>query len=250
MEQDQNGGRLSQISTPWTDLRQAHHGPLPALGPARRRVLMRYSTAVYRYLLGAVHDRDVADDLFQEFALRLMRGDFRGADPHRGRFSDYLKTSLGHLVSDHYRRGKAQPLPLHADVPAPSARSSPLSKAEDEFSKEWRGRLIDLTFEALEEFERQTGNPLYTVLRFREEHPKMPVAEMAGRLGRRLGRELTTEWVYKHLHQARQKFADLLLEEVAQTLDDPGPEELAEELGALGLLKWCQPALRRRHYSG
>src|SRR5829696_7116124 len=103
MEQGPDGERLSQIATAWTELFQAHRGPEPALGEARRRVLMRYHTAVYRYLLGAVRDRDVADDLFQEFALRLMRGAFRGADPDRGRFRDFLKTALGRLVTDHGR---------------------------------------------------------------------------------------------------------------------------------------------------
>ena len=56
---------------------------------------------------------------------------------------------------------------------------------------------------------------------------------------------MSTAWVYKHLHLARRKYADLLVEEVAQTLDHPDAEDLAQELGDLGLLKWCEPALRR-----
>src|SRR4051812_21826016 len=130
MEPGQDGERLSQISTAWTDLFQAHRGPMPALGEARRRVLTRYSTAVYRYLLGAVRDRDVADDLFQEFALRLMRGAFQGVDPGRGRFRDFLKTSLGHLVTDHYRSRKTEHQFLPADVPDPASQPSPLAEAE------------------------------------------------------------------------------------------------------------------------
>ena len=39
--------------------------------------------AAYRYLLGAVHDPDAADDLCQDFAVRFLRGDFRRADPGR-----------------------------------------------------------------------------------------------------------------------------------------------------------------------
>jgi hypothetical protein len=62
-----HGGRLSQIATPWTDLGQASAGSMPALDAARRRLLLRYSPAVYSYLLGAVRDPDIADDLFQEF---------------------------------------------------------------------------------------------------------------------------------------------------------------------------------------
>ena len=105
--------------------------------------------------------------------------------------------------------------------------------------------LIHQAFAALEEFERRSGHPFFTVLRFRQENPKMPVAVMAGHLSDRLGQALTTARVYKHLHRARQKFADLLVEEVALTLDPPGAEDLAQELGELGLLKWCRLALRR-----
>ena len=71
-------------------------------------------------------------------------------------------------------------------------------------------------------------------------------SEVAEKLGNRLGQELTTAWVYKRLHQARQTFLDLLVEEVAQTLDHPDMEDLARELGELGLLTLCRPALRRR----
>ena len=171
--------RLSQISTPWTDLVEAHGGPMPTLDEARRRVLMRYSIVVYRYLLGAVRDRDAADDLFQEFALRLMRGAFRSADPRRGRFRDFLKVSLGHLVTDHFRNRQTGPRHLQSDLPDPATDSSPLADPGGRFLREWRARLIDHAFAALEDFERRSGHPLYTLLRFREANPKIPMAELA-----------------------------------------------------------------------
>jgi RNA polymerase sigma-70 factor (ECF subfamily) len=245
MGQSYHGGRLSQIATPWSDLDQAHGSVLPALDAARRRLLQRYSSAVYSYLIGAVRDQDVADDLFQEFALRLMRGAFRRADPRRGRFRDFLKTALGHLVTDHYRRQRRDSLPYHG-FPEPATSPRPaLADAEERFAEEWRAQLIDRAFAALETFEQRTGQPLYTLLHFRVENPELSVADMARQLSVRLGQEPATAWVHKHLHKARQKFADLLVAEVAQTLDCPGVQELGEELAELGLLQWCRPALDR-----
>jgi RNA polymerase sigma factor (sigma-70 family) len=244
MGQGNHGGRLSQIATPWADLDQAHDGRLPALDAARRRLLRRYSPAVYSYLLGAVRDPDVAEDLFQEFALRLMRGAFRRADPRRGRFRDFLRTALSHLVTDHYRRQGRDPRPYHG-FPDPATDRSTLTEAEERFAAEWRAQLLDRTFAALEEFERWTGQPLHTLLHFRVEHPDLPVADLARQLSGRLGQEPSATWVYKHLHKARQKFADLLVAEVARTLDRPGVEELGQELAELGLLRWCQSALAR-----
>jgi RNA polymerase sigma-70 factor (ECF subfamily) len=245
MEQRYKGARLSQIATPWTDLDQAHGSALPALDAARQRLLQHYSSAVYSYLIGAVRDPDVADDLFQEFALRLMRGAFRTADPRRGRFRDFLKAALCHLVTDHYRRQRRGSLPCHGfPEPSTSPRAG-LAEAEERFAEEWRAQLIDRTFAALEAFEQRTGQPLYTLLHFRVENLKLPVADMARQLSGRLGQEPSAEWLYKHLHKARQKFADLLVAEVARTLDCPGVEEVGQELAELGLLQWCRPALDR-----
>jgi RNA polymerase sigma-70 factor (ECF subfamily) len=245
MGQGYHGGRLSQIATPWSDLDQAHGTMLPSLDAARRRLLQHYSSAVYSYLIGAVRDPNVADDLFQEFALRLMRGAFRGADPRRGRFRDFLKTALGHLVTDHYRRQRRVGLPYRGfPEPATSARPA-LAEAEERFAEEWRTRLIDRTFAALEAFEQRTGQPLHTLLHFRVENPELAVDDLARQLSDRLGQEPSAAWVYKHLHKARQKFAGLLVAEVARTLHCPGVQELGEELAELGLLQWCRPALDR-----
>src|SRR4051812_10699254 len=83
--------RLSQLSTCWTLVAQAHAGDAGVEAAAQAALLQRYQSAVYRYLLGAVRDPDTADELFQEFALRFVRGDFRHADATRGRFRNYVK---------------------------------------------------------------------------------------------------------------------------------------------------------------
>jgi len=238
--------RLSQIVTDWDDLWEAHRGPGEVTGEAQRRLLMRYSPAVYGYLLGAVHDPDVADDLFQEFALRLVRGAFGRADPARGRFRDFLRTALIHLVTDHHRRAGKMHLPLTADVADRVPPVADPEEAERQFLAHWRARLIDGAWSALEDFERRIGQPLYSILHLRAEQPELSAAQLAERLAPKLGRPLTAEWVHKRLHQARKKFTDLLVEEVARSLEDPSTERLAEELAELDLLERCRAALGRR----
>src|SRR5947199_4759448 len=125
MQPEQLNQRLSQISTVWADLYQAHGGEGGAVNPAFQRLLLRYSPAVYRYLLAAVRDPEAADELFQEFALRLVRGAFQRADPQRGRFRDFLKTALIHLVTDHLKGKRKTARRLPADLPDPAAQESP-----------------------------------------------------------------------------------------------------------------------------
>jgi len=117
MDPQQLNERLSQISTRWTLLFQAHQGSAEAVSTAQKQLIQRYTPAVYRDLLGAVHDPEAADELFQEFALRFVRGDFKRADPERGRFRDFLKTSLYHLVVDYQRRRQQQAVPLPRTAP-------------------------------------------------------------------------------------------------------------------------------------
>src|SRR5260370_14391835 len=101
MQPDDLNVPLSGISTMWTEMLQAHKDQGDAATATRRQLLLRYYGSVYRYLLGTVRDPGAAEELCQEFAVRFLRGDFKGADPGRGRFRDFLKTGLRHLAM-HY----------------------------------------------------------------------------------------------------------------------------------------------------
>ena len=56
MEQSEAADRLSRIETQWTAIIRAHGQSLDGARSARDGLLVRYSGAVYRYLLGAVRD--------------------------------------------------------------------------------------------------------------------------------------------------------------------------------------------------
>src|SRR6516164_10735492 len=115
---------LSRISTLWSLVSLAHHEAGDEVSTAQQKLLERYSGAIRRYLLGALRDPDAAEDLFQDFAYRFLHGDLRRVDPQRGRFRDYVKGVLFHLIADYHKRSRAQPLPAdHPDLAAPSPPS-------------------------------------------------------------------------------------------------------------------------------
>ena len=105
---------------------------------------------------------------------------------------------------------------------------------------------MDLTWVALERFERETGQPHHTVLRFRTDNPLLSSADLAEQLGAKLGRTYGVHAVRQTLHRAREKFADLLLDELVRSLERPSADRLEEELTDLGLLSYCRSALQRR----
>ena len=61
-----------------------------------------------------------------------------------------------------------------------------------------------------------------------------------------IGKSWTAAGVRQTLHRAREKYADLLLDEVAHSLENPTVERIEQELDDLGLLEHCRPALNRR----
>src|SRR5262249_2358079 len=159
--------------------------------------------AVRRYLHSAVRDPHAAEELAQEFALALVRGDFRHADPGRGRFRQYVKGVLFHLISSHHKAQARQPRAL---TPENVPSETPSGDGEEDFDESWRGVLLARTWGALADAQPT----FHAVLRFRAEHPKVPSEEMAEHLSRQLGRPLTRDWVRQTLRRAREKFADLL----------------------------------------
>jgi DNA-directed RNA polymerase specialized sigma24 family protein len=240
MDGDELDQRLSRMSTVWTMVFEAHGAEADAATAAMSGLAQRYSGVAYRYLLGAVHDPDAAAELAQEFALRILRGAFRRADPSRGRFRDYLKTALIHLVDDYRAAQRSRPRPLPRDEPASPVPVVP--ETEVDFLESWRAELLDRTWKAL-----AAAQPMYhAVLLFRVENPDVPSPRMAEELGARLGTSLRPDQVRKALERSHARFAELLIDEVAITLGNPTRDELAEELREVELLRYCRSALERR----
>src|SRR5262245_23516681 len=118
------GRRISQIDTLWPVLHKAHGGKPDEVSAAQEAILQRYRPAVKRYLRACLGDEDAAEELSQDFALRFVRGDFRNANPERGRFRDLLKSALYHLIVDHHKRKQRQAPLLAPDGPEPSAHDA------------------------------------------------------------------------------------------------------------------------------
>ncbi|MEX2316800.1 MAG: sigma-70 family RNA polymerase sigma factor [Pirellulales bacterium] len=242
---------LSQIQTLWSVVRRAH-GDHTAVQSAQQSLLDRYGGAVRRYALAALRDEDAADEVAQEFALKFVRGDFGKADPGRGRFRAFVKTVVYRLIVDYQRRRKAlvREGPLHSNIAEPAAeeRDAAAGQAADDamFRTSWRDELLARCWQRLADEENRTGKPYETVLRYRVDHPDARSPELAAGLSERLGKPINAGAVRVLLHRAREAFADLLLEEVTDSLADGSLDEAEEELIDLDLLEYCRPALERR----
>ncbi len=229
--------RLSQIATRWSLLLQARGDGTAGRG-AWGELLLRYHATVYRYLRGTVRDEAEAEELCQEFALRFLRGDFRHADPARGRFRDYLKAALQHLAVERSRR-RPPPLPLDGEQPLPGPDAA--AAAGERFKELWRAELLRRTWDALAEQSAARGDLSYDVLRLKAEDPARTSAALAEDLTRRHGRAVTADGARQALRRARARFVELLRAEVAASVPSDDPAEVDAELADLGLLVYCDP---------
>mgnify|MGYP001583841430 CR=1 FL=1 len=219
------GSRISQISTRW-----------PQLGDAAM-ICVRYGPAIRKYIDSLVRDRHDAEEVAQEFLLRVVEKGFQLADPDRGRFRDYLKIAVRNaaLTSRRRRPPSGGGGPDVSEIAAPKAPGP----AEDlEWVEEWRRCILDRAWKAIEDHERRTrGNLFHTVLRLSVDNPGVDSESLAARA---LGADetpLRADAFRKQLSRARRCFAEHVASEVAGTLEQPTRERVEEELGEIGLLE-------------
>jgi RNA polymerase sigma-70 factor (ECF subfamily) len=246
MDESELRSRLSQISTRWSLIRVAHGDETTEVQRAQAELFDRYRGAAYRYLVAALRSPDAADEVFQDFAVRLLKGDFHRAAPEHGRFRNYLKTALSRLIIDfRRRRGRADAQAIN-DL-AGNLAADP--DAEDaQFDECWRTEMLERAWNALAEGDRESGRPHYAVLRYRSEHPDAPSRDLADALNQQLNpaRPYTEAGIRQIVHRAREQFADLLLEEVGTSLGTRDVDAIEAELAALKLLSYCRTALEAR----
>lgn len=225
--------RLTEIQTEWTLIRSAHQisdtGVTPSdIQQAMERLISRYHEAVGRYLRIKLHDQNLADEVSQEFWTKLLQGKLAGADPSKGRFRDYLRTVLHRLIIDHFRGRKVQSLPP-GDILDPAS-------TDEEFDNVWRESVIARAMRRLETFEAMTAKNRYaTVLQLRTKFPDAPIDDLARKLAEQLNEPVTPEAYRKTLQRAREKFKELLIQELRETIHPAEREDIEAEINDLRL---------------
>ena len=166
--------------------------------------------------------------------VRVMEQGFERANPDRGRFRHYLKIAVRNFALAWLRRRR----PAAVDVAIlQNTLADRHPSPEQEMDDGWRRCLLDKVWRELDRHERRApGNHAFTVLKIVGEHPEEDTPAQAARASAVLGKTLRPDAFRKQLSRARRRFAELLLEEVYQTLEAPNPAAVEEELIELKLM--------------
>jgi hypothetical protein len=204
--------------------------------------VMRYASAVRRYVGALVKNTHDSEDVVQEFLLKTVRQPFTPEQIKRGRFRDYLKAILRNATISHFRRASNRP--TSATELCASIAADVADTADREWLEEWRGCLLRRAWQALELHENAAPEGIaYTALRLAADHPEESSESLAARASAISGRSVGAVAFRKQLSRARRHFAQMIVDEVRQTLENDRAEYVMDELCDLGLVEYVRDYL-------
>ena len=219
-------------STRWSTVLRAAQSDHPRQQEALEALCQAYWYPVYAFMRRRGVVAADAQDCTQDFFQLLVSGTLlKNVTQDKGRFRSYLMACCQHFLLNLWekqraqkRGGHVQHLSLDAGVEERLLQSPGGQSPEANFDREWAKEIIQRTEKSLEEEYRDAEKEnLWQAL-----HPYLngakdiPVSALATSLG------ISENHLHVLLHRLRQRFRDILRNEVSATLDDPA--DLKDEI--------------------
>jgi len=223
-------GRSDFPTTRWTLVTAASD-------PARREnraalvsLCESYWYPLYAYVRRRGHSADEAQDLTQEFFLRILEGRYLDrADREKGRFRSFLLTSMKFFLADEMDRSRAQKrggaavLPFELSCGEERYQREPAHNETPEriFERRWAHSLLDRVLTRLrDEFVQHGRLDHFNKLKvFLLGQGEAPYATLAREL------DLSEGALKVAIHRLRKRYRELFRQEIAETVADPAEVE-------------------------
>ncbi|PYK03361.1 MAG: RNA polymerase subunit sigma-24 [Verrucomicrobia bacterium] len=224
-------GGVAFVTTQWSVVLTAQ-GQSPAADEALEKLCRTYWWPLYGFVRRNGYNPEEAQDLTQGFfALLLERRDLDVVRKEKGRLRSYLLVSLKNFVAKAKRRemavkrGEGRALvPLDELLARERADLEPADTltADRIYERRWALTLLEQVLARLESEYRTAGNAkLFDHLKelLLDEPDRKSQADIAAELG------MTENAVKQAFHRLRQRYRELLCDEIAQTVAVPGDVE-------------------------
>jgi RNA polymerase sigma factor (sigma-70 family) len=220
------------VTTHWSIVLRAQQKDSSDALAAQERLCRTYWPPLYHYIRREGYSVEDAKDLTQEFLSRFLHREWLDhLHDRRGKFRSFLLTFLKNFLSDERGRthalkrgGGHQLISLDAceaeerDSLAPADGLS----AEQLYDRRWARTVMDEAARRLREDYKKRGKiELFEQLKDVQpgEHGARSYAEIGATLG------LTEQAMKNAVHSFRRRYGELLRDEIAQTVDNPGEVE-------------------------
>jgi RNA polymerase sigma-70 factor (ECF subfamily) len=222
-------------TTLWSIVLSAGNKSESVAQPALEELCRTYWFPLYAYVRRQGVSPEDAKDLTQAFFERfLQRGYFAHADPERGRFRAYLLTCMKRFLAEEWRRTNRQKRGAGVvfvqieteDAEGRYTAAPPTELSPDRlYDRHWAEAILERTTARLMRDYEKTGRA--AVCSQLQQFLWGGQREIAyGELGAKLG--MSEGAVKVAVHRLRQRFRDLVREEVAGTVQTP--EEVDGEI--------------------
>jgi len=228
-------GQSCFATTHWSVVLAAQAAHTPHAAEALEKLCQTYWYPLYAFVRRQGGSAEDAQDLTQGFFAHLLRKDFlSGVGPEKGRFRSFLLACLKHFLADEWekartakRGGNCPELSLDLDRAEERYQLEACVEADAEslYERRWALDLLDHVLNRLRQEVVTSGkeavfNELQGCLL--GERPTETYAQLGARLG------MSETAVKVTVHRLRQRYRDLLREEIAHTVTRP--EEIDEEM--------------------
>ena len=231
------------VTTHWSVVLTAGGGDSAGARDALSKLCQTYWYPLYAYVRRRNFSPSDAEDLTQEFFARFLEQRWvADADREKGRFRTFLLSAMNHFLANEWHKARAQKrgggvplLPLEFDTAETRYSHEPADSVtpEQHFERRWALALLEAVTSRLRaEYEREGKGELFAAL-----HPCLvgdrttqPYEELARKLG------ISEGTVKSAVHRLRQRYRQLLRDEIAQTVATPTEvdEELRHLVAVLG----------------
>lgn len=227
----------SFCTTMWLVVQEAGQADSQRSSEALAQLCHAYWYPLYAFVRRQGYAPEQAQDLTQEFFRRLIeKKSIQAADPARGRFRSFLLSSLRNFLANEWERAQCQKRgggavsfsldAVHAEEQyqlEPTDGRTP----ETIYDQRWAYALLERVMTRLREEFTESGKAdrfeLFSTFLLDDNSGSQ--AEMASQLG------ITVSAVKSGIHRLRQRYGELLREEVGNTVSRP--EDVEREIGEL-----------------
>ena len=226
-------------TTSWTVVLAAKDSEAPTSGDALNSLCGTYWPPLYAYIRQRGFSEEDAQDLTQDFFAHLLGRDFlKNVEQDRGRFRSFLLASLKNFLTNTWKKGQTQkrggslPHPLSLDFAMAEGRYALAHNkdldARTLFDRQWARAVLDTVLQHLrEEFAARGRSDVFDGLKgcLISGKGDSSYCTLGGQLSMSEGA------VKMAVHRMRRRYAELIWEEVARTVERP--EDIEQELNYL-----------------